>query len=243
MTNFDIYVINLDKDTERLSKFTKMIYPNQFTRIPAIYGKNIDIMNNPYIFWLSKYLTPYSVIGSGLSHKLTINTFLNNSKKDIALIFEDDAEPITSNYITEIQHAIKNAPVDWDIIKLDYFPTITNKSLLMTAYLINKKGANKCKNIKTIYYVDFDFNFYNVNIYKSSKIIFQQVWDNSNNSSNMIMIQSNPLNYIFIYPGFKFKLLRLGNIELSFNDILFIIIIIVIIRIYKNKIFTIIKLR
>ena len=103
MPNFDIYVINLDKDKDRLQKFTKMIFPNPFTRISAIYGKNVDIMNNTQVFELSKYLTPYSVIGSGLSHKLAVQTFLNNSEKEIALIFEDDAEPTTPNYMKEIQ--------------------------------------------------------------------------------------------------------------------------------------------
>lgn len=242
MPNFDIYVINLDKDKDRLQKFTKMIFPNPFTRISAIYGKNVDIMNNNQVFVLSKYLTPYSIIGSGLSHKLAVQTFLNNSEKDIALIFEDDAEPTTPNYMKEIQNVIDNAPADWDIIKLDYFPINTSINGLLTAYLINKKGANKFKDLKIIYYLDVDLHFRNLNIYKSPKIIFEQIWNESNNSNTRHINTLNPLNYIFTYTGFQFKIIRFGNIEFSTNDILFFITLVISIYIlYKMKV-TLIKM-
>jgi GR25 family glycosyltransferase involved in LPS biosynthesis len=54
MVNFDIYVINLDKDTDRLTKITKKLDPNKFIRIPAVYGKEIDLNNNDDITPIKK---------------------------------------------------------------------------------------------------------------------------------------------------------------------------------------------
>ena len=39
MDKVDIYVINLDRDTERLKKFKNNMKQYNYTRIKAIYGK------------------------------------------------------------------------------------------------------------------------------------------------------------------------------------------------------------
>lgn len=146
---FDIYVINLDKDTIRLEKMNK--YLDNFIRIPGIYGENEDFTKNDDVFYLSRYLCPKSSLGCFMSHRLALKTFLESSTKDYGLILEDDAEPCFDNYMEKVNESIQNAPEDWDVIKLDYLPkydlfhqTRYTKfpSLLNTAYIVNKK---KCR--------------------------------------------------------------------------------------------------
>ena len=56
MNSFDFYVINLDKDTDRLKLIEKRLYPNKFIRISGIYGNTTNFENNKDIFITSRYL-------------------------------------------------------------------------------------------------------------------------------------------------------------------------------------------
>ena len=70
--DFDIYVINLDKDTNRLEKINN--YLDNFIRIPGVYGEHEDFIKNDDIFYLSRYLCPKSVLGCYMSHRLALKT-------------------------------------------------------------------------------------------------------------------------------------------------------------------------
>lgn len=224
MNNFDFYVINLDKDIDRLKELEQNLYPNKFIRVPGIYGKEMNFDDNTDIFFSSRYLVPKSVLGSCLSHRKAITTFLNTSTKDYAVILEDDAIP-NNNYIHEITEAINNAPSNWDIIKLDFTPiynTDFNKyfSLLATSYIINKKSATKILNNKIFYYFDFDMNFYNLNLYNNNKIVFKQDWSQDSNNKNVTSY--NPFDSLHVC--FTFKCIRLFNKEYSFSDVFLFVI-------------------
>jgi GR25 family glycosyltransferase involved in LPS biosynthesis len=234
MLDFKIYVLNLDKDKERLDEITKKLYPNKFTRISGIYGKDINMDEYPEITFSSKYLAPYSAIGSSLSHQKAVKEFLNNSNLDYAVILEDDAVPVNTNYIEEIRRTIRNAPADWDIIKLDYWPVYSTEynrypSLLLTAYIINKRGAKKLLDYKVIYYYDFVLNFTSLKIYNNPKIIFQQIWDENNSSNARSTNNYNPISSL--YEGLNFKLIRLFNIEFTIADFILLVIFFIFFRI------------
>lgn len=221
MNNFDFYVINLDKDVDRLKEIEQNLYPNKFIRIPGVYGKEMNFENNTDIFFTSRYLVPKSVLGSCLSHQKAIKTFLNTSSKDYAVILEDDAIPNNTNYMNEINDAINNAPSNWDLIKLDFFPKYSNNfnknfTTLATAYIINKKGANKYLENKIFYFPDVDVHFYNLNLYNNTKIVFSQDW--SKYSNNKIITSFNPFD-LLPNTALSFKCIRILNKEYTFSDL------------------------
>lgn len=237
---FDIYVINLDKDTNRLEKMNK--YLDNFIRIPGIYGEDENFIKNDDIFYLSRYLCPKSVLGCFMSHRLALKTFLESSNKEYALILEDDAEPCFQDWNTKINESIQNAPIDWDMIKLDYLPKYNliyqhsytkYPSLITTAYIINKKSAEKIMKEKMVYHIDIQLIFMGLNIYNNPEIIFQQIWDEDNNSNNRIKSFYN----IFGYEGWNFKAIRIFNNEYTYGDLLlwfFLFGILIILLIFKN---------
>jgi hypothetical protein len=47
--DFDIYVINLDKDTNRLEKINNYL-DDRYIRIPGVYGEHEDFIKNNDIF-------------------------------------------------------------------------------------------------------------------------------------------------------------------------------------------------
>jgi GR25 family glycosyltransferase involved in LPS biosynthesis len=222
--NFDIYVINLDKDTERLTKIDKYL-DDKYIRIPGIHGEHEDFTKNEDIFYLSRYLCPRSVLGCFMSHRLAIKTFLETSNKDYAVILEDDAEPCFDNYMEKINESIQNAPEGWDIIKLDYLPKYNwfdesrytkFPSLILTAYIVNKKSAEYILKQKIIYHIDVQFIFMGLNIYNNPEIVFQQIWNEENNSNNRIKSFYNILGY----ECWNFKAIRIFNNEYTFGDLI-----------------------
>ena len=230
--NFDIYVINLDKDIERLKKIKKHLNQTNFKRIPGVYGEHEIFVNNPDIFYTSKYFVPKSALGCALSHRLAMKTFLEESNKPFVVILEDDAEPTTHLYIDKIEESIRNAPPDWDIIKLDYAPNINSGSynkiptLLTTAYIINKKGAEKLLNHKMYYHFDIEKWFFGLTIYNNPEIIFKQVWDENNNSNNRLSKTYNP--FCYVDESLNFKAMRLGSYEFTYAEIaLFLLLFII----------------
>lgn len=238
---FDIYVINLDKDTERLEKMQARLNPNEFTRISGIYGNGYDYSNDDSIYFTCKHMCPKSVIGCAKSHHLALKTFLETSDKEYVLILEDDAEPVYPDYINRINDVLNNAPENWDIIKLDWIsniPYLNSKfslfSWLATALIIKKNAAEQILNQKIVWHYDFDLNFYGLNIYTSPEIIFRQIWDKDNNSNNR-KVSIYPSGYEFL-ESMNFKIMRIGENEYSWNDLiyflLFLILIIILHRAY-----------
>lgn len=261
--NVLIYVINLDKDVKRLKEMELKLSPNTFTRVPAIYGNTDDMKKYDDIFPSSHFLTPKTVLATGLSHKKAIETYLkdvekycntntntntdtntNNTKcasNIIGLILEDDAIPMHPEYMKEIETAVKNAPQDWEIIKLDYLPKLSlhtfNKipTTLFTAYLINQKGALKYKNSVVCYHVDMEVWFKDIVVYNNPSVVFKQVWNNQNGSNNQTVKWYNPLSNMSYVTNYK--VIRVFTSEYTIADlILFILLLLSIIVLYKSYI-------
>uniref|UniRef100_A0A6C0B2K6 Glycosyl transferase family 25 domain-containing protein n=1 Tax=viral metagenome TaxID=1070528 RepID=A0A6C0B2K6_9ZZZZ len=228
---FNIYIINLDKDVDRLEKITTELKPNTFKRIKAINGNEHDFINEPSIYKTSKYFCPKSVLGCNLSHRLALKTFLDESKKDMALVLEDDAEPIHKNYIERIEKCIYSAPDDWDIIKLDWMRNLPfgdskkeflcGYSAFATAYLINKKGANKILNNIIYWHYDVDINFYGLKIYNNSEKLFKQNWNNNGSNNQNIPFLITNIETIDVL---NYKILRVEDTEFSGSGLLCFII-------------------
>jgi GR25 family glycosyltransferase involved in LPS biosynthesis len=240
MNDIDIFVINLDKDRDRLNKITRNLSPHFFTRIPGVYGNDLNVDEYDEIVYTSKYLVPKSTIGCAMSHRKALQTFLRTSNKPYALILEDDAEPIHKNYMSEVVASIQNAPPDWEIIKLDYQPNYNvntyNKlfSIIATAYIINKSGAEKFLRQDVVYHIDFDMNFYDLTMYNNPTIVFKQVWDENNHSNNRTYSLYNPFS--FLHEAYNFKMLRILNNEYTYADILlFISILTILIVLFRYR--------
>jgi glycosyl transferase family 25 len=119
------YFINLDKSIDR----RKQVIPQlnqlgyEFTRIPAVYGKQIPFTQKAKFVDRAKYrLLMRSEIGDGtigcyLSHIKTWQTFLRSSHS-YALIFEDDVvfSPVKLKLLIE---GLKACNSDWDLVNID----------------------------------------------------------------------------------------------------------------------------
>jgi hypothetical protein len=239
--NFDIYVINLDKDTERFERIRNKLAPNHFERVSAIYGEDVDITKQENVHSISKYITPKSVVGCNLSHRKAMDRFLNVSVKPYVVIIEDDAEPVGPNYMTEIAEAIEGMETeDWDVIKLDYLPDIklkneytSYKTFLTTAYILNKPAAKKILEKPVYYHYDVELNLFDLRVVNNPKIIFKQTWDETNGSHNQLRTY-NPLSWV--HPSLSYKIIRLGDFNITIADIvlLFILISLISLTVYNK---------
>ncbi len=131
MNKTNIFVISLLHSQDRRVHIRKQMKSNgiQFEFVDAVYGKDIDMQNEPRINYekVKKYpnwLTP-NMIGCGLSH-IKVYEKIVEQNLDFAIIFEDDV--VLGNDFREI---LENIPkvIDnncamllyyqsWDIIKL-----------------------------------------------------------------------------------------------------------------------------
>ena len=158
-TLFDRYVINLEKNKDRMLKFQRSynmsdLINRPVIRINAVYGK--DIQYKKYIDENAdpKFKSP-GMVGCFLSHLDTYKKF-QNSDKPYALIFEDDAKINPQIYKNTIAKLHTQIPDDWDIILLGYMlydPThkyeVHDSYIKMLhfwgthGYIINKKSVEK----------------------------------------------------------------------------------------------------
>jgi glycosyl transferase family 25 len=110
------FVINLDKDTKRLDQFydTFRGSPYNIERISGIYGK--DVSDNDLSF-KCKHLCTNGMKGCSASHRLVWNKIINQNIQT-AIVFEDDAYPVSSDYAKEVDQIMLEVPSDYDIINL-----------------------------------------------------------------------------------------------------------------------------
>ena len=140
--NFDVYLINMDKNRNRLEHFKKMyaktdLASKPFIRFEAINGKALGdgVYNSvsPRIrLGLDHYeqtgervgyaqMTP-GMIGCYLSH-YAIYEKIWDSRVDFGIIFEDDANISKNIYSKVIRHVAEDDgkfPRDWDVILLGH---------------------------------------------------------------------------------------------------------------------------
>jgi GR25 family glycosyltransferase involved in LPS biosynthesis len=168
--NTTAYVINLDKNKERLQRIYESynasdIKEIELKRFPAILGKNVNIND-----WLSPeaikdlefvekkgyrlyhYQLTRGGIGCFLSHYTLAKQLLTDKRNDYYIIMEDDSN-INKDGFKQIQEALVNVPENWDIVLFGFIriirPTYMNNFIKPAGfwgthgYLINKQGAKK----------------------------------------------------------------------------------------------------
>lgn len=126
MVVYKTFVINLDKDLERLENVTSELYKSgiQFERISGVYGKDLsksDIQKNTTLF-CSKFCTS-GMIGCAMSHKKVLEKITsdkNSKDSEKFLILEDDII-LHEKFNTKLETILDNVPKDFDILYLGYF--------------------------------------------------------------------------------------------------------------------------
>lgn len=246
-----IFIINLDKDVERLNKsYEQLNYYNikNYERYPAIYGKNLnedELIS--YSTYIGKIIGSKSMIGCGISH---INIWNNIIKEKInkCLILEDDFI-LSDNFINKFNIIINNAPIEYDIIFLTN-NIIHNKNLKLydineyfykqafisqtVGYIITRNGAKKILNYinKSSYHIDVELCIlsllYNFNIISVKEPLIYQTFDTSNNTNDreypLILNEiliRKDINYLYKSIILQIKSL---NIDINLNIIIIILL-------------------
>jgi len=164
------YVINLEKNKDRLALFTRRYFESDISKIEldrfnAVNGKTIDIRN--YVtekayrqisnaeengYRLRHYELTRGAVGCFLSHTALYAKLLKDDSKEFYIIFEDDAV-VPPVVLKQIEYYLSNAPQDWDILLFGAIRQIIKEKTEsynkinawwgLFGYAINKRGAKK----------------------------------------------------------------------------------------------------
>lgn len=217
MNPSNTFVINLDKDTERLKKVSKLL-DNNFTRFPAIKGRDLspEEIKKETNFFCRYFLCNHAIVGCALSHLRLWERLIHDPDHDFYVIFEDDLVKVNKDGIDTIinNHLDK---LEYDYINLYCFSSFNYKcrhwvndpdikicktiSPFSTAgYIIHKKGAenlvHKFKD-NIVYHIDFSIALFqylckDFKLYRATPDLILPSFTESN-ITNFI---GSPLNYL-----------------------------------------------
>lgn len=171
MEGVPVYVINLDKDTEKWEQTRSTIEALGLspTRFPAVYGKELSKqylkeITHPYVDYTLKYgrsvdceISTIGAIGCYLSH-VGVWKKLVESDDDMCLVFEDDISPkIDLGKVNTFLKNVMSKEPEWDMIYIGYikmslgthdilkgdYYKVNELTYCTHSYLVNKKGAQK----------------------------------------------------------------------------------------------------
>jgi glycosyl transferase family 25 len=216
MNNYvdNVYLINMDKDCDRLEKVTKECdkVGIKFERFIGV--KVSDVSQNildKYIPIETQKYGPNGMIGCGLSHLFVWQDAVKNNYKNI-VVLEDDVH-FTYDFNEYLHNIMEEVPNDYDILYLGYGEKNYNLPkdssfnyiykpkfpLLTHAMIISNKGLKKLLKLITKIddHIDWKIarNAKKLNIYASNKKIVSQLWEDSNNSSLKIKTFPKIINY------------------------------------------------
>lgn len=164
--DFNVYVINLDRNENRMGMFLREygrsdINFKEIKRIAAVDGKTLDITQ--YVsdrafkeikksettgYRTKHYQLTRGAIGCYLSH-LKVYKHISESNVDWGLVFEDDVA-ISKNFYVKLNNILSKIPNNWDILLLgchcqkckkhDIYSDV-QKFILMHCYIIKKASA------------------------------------------------------------------------------------------------------
>ena len=151
----NVYLINMDKDTERLEKVTKECkkFNINFERFRGVDPLKISKKElNKYVSKTCQNICPNGLIGSGVSHMKIYEDALKNNYKNI-LVLEDDVY-FSEDLYEELNKAMTELPEDYDILYLGCFGRCDKKQVYnMDLYFIFNliiyflsKFKSTCKN-------------------------------------------------------------------------------------------------
>jgi len=220
-----VFVINMDKDTDRLKKITDTLSRQNITfeRIPGVPGK--DVKHDDRLTDFCNKFCGDSPKGCALSHRNAWDIAYERGYESI-LVFEDDAD-IPDDLSVQLQSIWRTKPDDYDIISLGiecfgnekdnvcsnlqniigFKPTPFNSEFLKVngqlgihSVIISKSGIEKLRSHKINGHIDIEItiwaNIYKYNLYTTNKFMINQ---NDDNGSNNSIISKYPYisNYIF----------------------------------------------
>jgi len=166
--DFEIYLINLDRNMKRLQLFLKQyqssdLHFKTIQRVPAVDGKNLDITQ--YLsdrafkeikniettgYRTKHYQLTRGAVGCYLSHLKTYKQ-IADSDKAFGLIFEDDVN-IAPDFYVKLNKILKKVPNNWDILllgchclkcKRHEVHSHVRKFILLHCYLVKKSAAKE----------------------------------------------------------------------------------------------------
>jgi GR25 family glycosyltransferase involved in LPS biosynthesis len=162
-----VYYINMDKSIER-KRFMETQgdkYGFDMTRVAGVDGSKLesktsgsfDVDGVSRTFLVEPGFQDYSKseLGCTLAHLKAIKTAYDNGDKNILIAEDDLSFGLLPLWTTDMRTVMKNAPDDWEIIKLyrikndcpydgrDYLPATEKSCWLTAAYLVNRKGMLK----------------------------------------------------------------------------------------------------
>jgi GR25 family glycosyltransferase involved in LPS biosynthesis len=118
----NVYLINMDKDIDRLDKMTKECdkFNIKFERFSGVNPKILpEEEKNKYITkFCQKYCTN-GIIGCGISHLKIYEDVINNNYNNV-LILEDDVY-FEDDFHSILNNALEELPNDYDILYIGYF--------------------------------------------------------------------------------------------------------------------------
>jgi glycosyl transferase family 25 len=204
-----IFIINLDKDVERLSNAYKQLDKYEFKnyeKFTGIYGKQLSIDEiNDNTTTIGKLFASRSMIGCGLSH-IRIWEKILKENINLSLILEDDFI-CKDDFKNRLNNVLLKAPKDYHIIYLsssiiqnnylklydinDYF----YKQIFVVqtlSYIITLEGAEKLLKYitKVTYHIDIDIcfksniHYKDINIISVKEPLVYQTFENSNNTDD-----------------------------------------------------------
>lgn len=166
--DFDVYLINLDRNKDRLQRFKNeynscdLRFKN-VKRIPAIDGKKLNIAE--YVsdrafkeiksietsgYRTKHYQLTRGAIGCYLSH-LKAYEQIAKSNVEWGLIFEDDVS-ISKNFYAKLNNILSKIPNNWDMLllgchcqkckKYDLYSHV-KKFILLHCYIVKRETAEK----------------------------------------------------------------------------------------------------
>jgi glycosyl transferase family 25 len=151
----NVYLINMDKDTNRLEKVTKECkkFNINFERFSGVNPLKLSKKElNKYVSKTCQNICPNGLIGGGVSHMKIYEDALKNNYKNI-LVLEDDVY-FSDELYEELNNAMLELPEDYDILYLGCFGICNKKQVYnmnlyfifnLLIYLLSK-FKSKCKN-------------------------------------------------------------------------------------------------
>lgn len=237
------YVIYLDDGFPNKQSLVDIgLNPIGFRGVDA--RKDEHLKYTSHVNGVCEHVCPKSLIGCGLSHILLMEK-LYNENIPLALILEDDAYPIQD---IDFDKIISEVPDDWEIIKLhcdiysvdgSVIPSLFSGSA--AAYLINRSGITKVKNMKVNNHFDIQLYYSDINVYKTPTNLFMtdesysKIRDGGSHWMSIFFPETTggekTKDHIFMY-----RVLRIPgtSVELTAGHIINILTVIIIIFIILN---------
>jgi glycosyl transferase family 25 len=247
MNNIDkIFIVNLDKDIERLNNSYKQLNKYNITnyeRYPAVNGKDLNQKElNSYTTILGKIIASKSMIGCGISH---INIWRKIIKEKInrCLILEDDfilVDDFLNKYNTIIDKVpyynynmlfLSSTQAYYNFYKIRDINNHFYKPLFVcqtVGYIITLKGAqNILKNIdKVFYHIDIQISLQSLitdlNIIAVKEPLIYQTFESSHNTNDRkypLLIDNLLNNNHDVNYYYKISLFSIAGLDINYNII------------------------